>query len=307
MKRDRFHTCLVLGGGGSRGLSHLGVLQVLEREKVPIDSIVGTSAGALVGAVYALEPDAELATERAISYFQSDNFQKHPFKQVLMKSPEVEQNFLSSILSSVKKSYVFSNLLRRPSIFPIERLAEIIDDLGPDMRFEDTKIPFAVPALDIRSGEEIMLTRGPLRPAVLASCSLPGFFPPVEHEGMLLADGGTIVPVPVSSAATHFRATSTIAVDITSDLDLFPPEARGLDVILRVDAIASKRINDLELATADVLIRPAVGCRYWSDFSNFEELVGHGVAAAEEHVETLRTLRRREATWPGSTARTETL
>ena len=292
MSRNR-HTCLVLGGGGSRGLSHLGALQVIERQKVPIHSIVGTSAGALVGAVYALELDALSTTQRALGYFSSDAFQKHPFKQMILKSKDVEQNFLSSLLSSIKRSYIFSNLLRKISIFPQERLHEVVADLLPDKTFADTKIPFAVPALDIESGEEVFITEGSLRQAVLASCSLPGFFPPVEMNGRLLADAGTIVPVPVTAAVEHFQADAAVAIDITSSLEQFPAEARGLDVILRVDAIACKRINEQELAKADVVLKPEVGARYWSDFSDFEVLVEEGVAAAEKEITALREISRR--------------
>ena len=182
---DSDKVCLVLGGGGARGLAHLGVLQVFEREDFPVDCLVGTSVGAVVGACYALSPDALSETRRALAYFNSEAFSGNAFKKVLLKSEDVEQNFLRNFVSSVKKSYVFSNLLRRPAIFPGEKLYEVIADLVPDKTFEDCQVPFAVPALDIQSGEEILITEGSLRKAVHASCSLPGFFPPGRARGAL--------------------------------------------------------------------------------------------------------------------------
>ena len=282
-------TCIVLGGGGARGLSHLGVLQVLEREGISVDCLVGTSAGAVVGAAYALEPDAESLLGRSLEYFRGDASRRSSFKQVLLKSEDAEQNFFTNLISSIRKSYVFSTLIRRPSIFPSETLQEVIADLVPDQEFSDVRIPFMVPALDIRSGEEVLIREGPLRRAVLASCSLPGFFPPVDYDSRLLVDSGVIGPVPVKSARC-FDPAVVIAVDISAHLEDISDIAQGLDAILRVEAIACGRLNDLELAEADVIIRPEVGEKYWSDFSGLGDLVAAGSRATERQLEVLRQL-----------------
>lgn len=282
-------TCLALGGGGARGLSHLGVLQVLDREGISVDCIVGTSAGAVVGAAYSLNPDADAIAESALKYFRETREHSDTFKKVLLGSEDAEQNFFANLIASVRKSYVFSALLRRPSIFPSERLYEVISDLVPDKEFSDTKVPFAVPALDIRSGKEVLMREGSLRKAVLASCSLPGFFPPVKSGDALLVDAGVIGPVPVS-AARCFATTNIIAVDITSQLEDIKEINQGLDAILRVETIACKRLNDLELTGADVVIRPEVGGKYWSDFSGLEDLVNEGVKAAEGNLADLQRL-----------------
>jgi NTE family protein len=284
--------CVVLGGGGARGLSHLGVLQVLEREEFPIHCMIGTSVGAVVAAVYALDPDAVGMTQRSLEYLKSAAFRNDTFKKVLLKSEGAGSNVFKNVLSGIRKSYVFSNLLRKPSIFPAEHLKAVIDDLVPDKDFSDTQIPFAVPALDILSGREVLLTEGPLRKAVLASCSLPGFFPPVEVDGSLLADAGVIGPVPVNAAA-HFEPRVVVAVDITSQIEERPPITRGLDAILRVEAIAGKRLNDIELANADLVIRPDVGDKYWSDFSDLDGIVTEGILAAEQTIPELRALKKR--------------
>jgi len=279
---------LVLGGGGARGLAHLGVLQALEREGIDVDSIVGTSVGAVVGAVYALEPDALSKTRQALAYFRSPSFAGSAFKKLLLRSDDVDQTFLSSIVASIRKSYVFSNLLRKPSILPRERLAALVNDFVPAKKFSDTRLPFAVPALDLRSGADVLLEEGELRPAVLASCSLPGFFPPVEIGGRLLADAGVIGPVPVNAAIERFAPDVLIAVDISSYLHTLPGVERGLDVILRVESIACARLNELEIARADVVIRPAVGAKYWSDFSGLESMVNAGVIATQAKLGEIR-------------------
>ncbi|MCH2375159.1 MAG: patatin-like phospholipase family protein [Planctomycetes bacterium] len=282
-------TCLALGGGGARGLSHLGVMEVLDREGFPIDCIVGTSAGAVVGAAYALQPDATLIAEHALEYFRESQRKSNTFKKVLLGTEDAEQNFFTNLISNVRKGYVFSALLRRPSIFPGEKLYEVISDLVPDKQFSDTKIPFAVPALDIRSGEEVILREGSLRKAVHASCSLPGFFPPVEFGDHLLVDAGVIGPVPVN-ASRCFAPSVVVGVDITSHLDDITEISQGLDAILRVEAIACKRLNDLDLRHADLVINPEVGDKDWSDFSGLDDLVEEGRKAAEKQLPVLRTL-----------------
>ncbi|HLU48957.1 MAG TPA: patatin-like phospholipase family protein [Planctomycetota bacterium] len=282
--------CLVLGGGGARGLAHLGVLQVFEREDIPVNCIVGTSVGAVVGACYAVCPDALGESRRALAYFKSPSFSGNAFKKVLLKSPDVEVGFLGNLVASIRKSYIFSNLLRKPSIFPGERLYEVIADLVPDKDFKDCQIPFAVPALDIQTGDEILITEGSLRQAVYASCSLPGFFPPVEHQGRLLADAGVIGPVPVRAAKALFQPSVTVAVDITSRLEPLEELGCGLDVLLRVETIAGSRLNALELEKADIVVQPNVGQKYWSDFSGLEHLVNEGIISAEQQVEAVRDL-----------------
>ena len=280
--------CLVLGGGGARGFSHLGVLQVLEREGISVDCIVGTSVGAFVGAVYCLEPDALLQTRHALAYLRSEAFEGHAFKKILLKSDDVERNLLQSILSNIRKGYVFSNLLRRPGILRGEMLAELIEDLVPEKSFSDTELPFAVPALDIRSGEDVLLTEGSLRDAVLASSSVPGFFPPVEYNGRLLVDPGVVGPVPVNAAVAQFQPDVVIAVDISSYLEKLDKADRGLDVLLRVESIACARLNAMEVARADVVIEPSVGQKYWSDFSDLEMMVNEGVLATQAKIGEIR-------------------
>lgn len=286
-KKEEVKFALALGGGGARGLSHLGILQTFDREGLQPDLIIGTSIGSIVGAAYCLHPDGLEVTRRALAYLKGDSFANNPFRKVLFHSEDVEQNFLSSWIQSIKKSYVFSSLIRKRSIFDGRRLLAVICDMIPDVTFADTKIPFAVPAIDIRSGEEVLICEGPIRPALLASCSLPGFFPPVEHEGRLLMDAGVIGPVPVS-ACRRRDPKLLVAVDISNQLEFVENVDIGLDAIMRVEAIAGRRINDIELEKADIVIQPEVGQKVWSDFSDLDELVERGIHVAKQHIPEIR-------------------
>jgi NTE family protein len=280
---------LALGGGGVRGLAHLGVLQVFDREGIKPNLIVGTSVGSIIGAAYALFPDGLEVTRRGLAYLRGESFRNNSFKKVLFNPDNVEQNFFRSLVRNIKKGYVFSSLIRKPSIFKSERLYNVISELIPDVDFKECQIPFAVPAIDIRSGKEVLLSEGSLRKALLASCSLPGFFPAVEHEGMLLCDAGVISPVPVTSCRS-FDPKVLVAVDISTKLQPVEKIEIGLDAILRTELIAGGRINEMELEKADAVIQPPTGQKEWSDFSDLDGLIESGIGVTKEKLPAIREL-----------------
>jgi len=290
----RCKICLVLGAGGVRGLSHLGVLQVLEREGIPIDYLVGTSAGSIVGAAYALEPDAMEITRRALEYFGGEEFERSSFSALIPDSRGPQPGLVQNVINGVRKGYVFSNLLRKQSILPGEKMSVMIDSLLPDLDFKDTKIPFAIPALDLKTGDDVLITRKSIRQAVIAGCAIPGFFPPVEYNDRLLTDSGIVCPVPVSAALKEFKPDVLIAVDIMNRIEKKEDFPHGLDVLLRSESIACSRLNAQEISKADIVIRPEVGQIYWSDFNELDSLVSEGAAAAQGQVSEIRKIIRRK-------------
>lgn len=270
---------LALGGGGSRGLAHLGVLRVLESEGVRIDGIVGTSVGAIVGAAYAFRPDIEPMITSTLAHLRSEQFQNDTFRRLMFGANTAEQNILQSFFSTVRRGLRFTSLIRRPSILSGDRLAETIAAFVPDVDFDGLQLPFAVPAIDLRQPLEVLITEGPLRRAVVASCSLPGFFPPVEVEDMLLADVGPIGSVPVSAARNLMPEAVVIAIDLSTCLSPIDQVTRGWEAIMRCQSIASRKLNLAELSAADVVVRPEIGPKYWSDFSELEHMIEMGEAA----------------------------
>ena len=290
----RCRVCLVLGGGGVRGLSHLGVLQVLESAGIPIDYLVGTSAGSIVGAAYAIQPDAERVTARALEYFSGEEFASSSFSSLIPGSKDPHPGLVQNVINGVRKGIAYSNLLRKASVLPGEKMSEMIASLLPDADFTDTKIPFAVPTLDLKTGEDVLITRKSIRQAVVAGCSIPGVFPPVEYNDRLLVDSGIVCPVPVSAARKEFEPDLLIAVDILNRIESEEEFPHGLDVLLRSETIACSRLNAQEISKADIVIRPEVGQIYWSDFSELDSLVDEGAAAARKQVDGIRRFIRRK-------------
>ncbi|MEW6746503.1 MAG: patatin-like phospholipase family protein [Planctomycetota bacterium] len=276
MRRKRVG--LVLGGGGVKGLAHFGVLRVLDREGVAVDQIVGTSAGAIAGAMYSLATSAEEAIGRAVGYLTSAAFRRYrgTFE---FRGEGVTGSFFRRLFKGIRRQLAMELLFRRHSIFPGETLARVVHGLVREARFEQGRVPLAVTAIDLRRGRQVVLNRGDLIPALLASSSVPGFFPPVPFDDMLLADAGLIDNMPVR-VAKSLGAETTIAVNLNyylEELDDFPT---GIEVMFRSEEIGTKMVNDLKAPLADVVITPDLRSRYWLDFEDLDGIIEAGEDAA---------------------------
>jgi NTE family protein len=288
--------CLALGGGAARGLAHLGVLKVFEDAKIPIHMIAGTSLGALIGSQYASRPDASYWMDQVEGYLRSYRSRKTRLK-FLRKLEQSESDtihgFFSDMATLIRKGYFWGVTATQPAFIGEKEYEELIYPLIPDIALEETKIPFSCIATDIRNGKRVMYTMGRLRTAVSASCALPGIFPPVKDNGMLLVDGGWVERVPVF-CARDMGADIVFAVDVSSDVATFEDKS-GLDIILRADAVSRIYLNEIMAGEADVVIHPAVGEMNWADFRNSQDLIKAGESAALEKLVTLRTTIQRSA------------
>ena len=280
---------LALGGGAARGLAHLGVLRVFEREGIPIDAIAGTSFGALVGASYAHLRDVERTRERFTAYFQSEAYRRTKFHFLQSRNKEENVGFFYNFTNLVRRGLFYGFGATKISMIPMEDFLSGIRSLVDDVRFEDLSIPLVVTALDLGSARPIFISRGPLRPAVSASCAIPGVFPPIEHEGMRLVDGGWVNVVPIGSLA-EIGGQITIAVDVAEDLEDTQELRYGLNVLIRTNAITRNRLKEIQLQDADVVIRPPVADIHWADFTRVEETIRRGEEAAEAAVPRIREL-----------------
>ena len=158
---------LVLGGGVARGIAHVGVIRVLKEAGVPIDLIVGTSSGSLIGAALAAGLDQQMIEEIALR---------------------------------IKWGEFFKFAFFRPGLASAEAIEEFVVKYIGDFRFSDLKIPFATIATDLRTGNRVVINEGRVARAVAASATFPGFFAPEEFHGKHLIDGGIVGNVPVDTA-----------------------------------------------------------------------------------------------------------
>ncbi|HSR11732.1 MAG TPA: patatin-like phospholipase family protein, partial [Thermodesulfobacteriota bacterium] len=255
-----FKMGVALGGGGARGLAHLGVLCALEREGIPIDLLAGSSMGALVGAVYALDPRAAPAVEHFRRYLGSKEFQRSN-PEFLHEHDHGAKPFLEGIFhrfaTFIKKGYFYSQSLTKSAPVSEEGFAENINFLIEPVDIESTRIPLVVTALDLKTGKEVVLQQGPLRKAVSASCAIPGILPPVLFNEWQLVDGGMIDQVPVSPLR-NMGADLVIGVDVADDLSTDRDFETGFDIVLRTYDICQRALSEYQIREADVVLRPDV-------------------------------------------------
>jgi len=239
---------LVLGAGSSKGFAHIGVLKILESNKVPIHMIVGTSAGSVVGSLYAYGMDAF-------------SLQKLSFS--------VQKDDIVDFL------YIPSN-----GFIKGEKLEEFINKTVNHTPMERLKIPFYAVATDLESGQEMVFGKGNTGTAVRASCSIPGIFRPVRISDRIYVDGGVVSPVAVD-AAKRLGADVVIAVDISSAVDRTQPEGT-IDTILQSINIMYSKLGSIQVCKADVVIKPKVSYIGSADFSKRHEAILEGEKAAIE-------------------------
>ncbi len=278
LKRKKI--ALALGGGGARGLAHIGILKVFERASVPIDLIVGTSIGALVGGAYAAGLSADEMEERMEAYLESPGFQSSALKALGDARGDGDLHLVEKVQAFWKNRYYALQAMFKPGILSTEDFQATINFFIPDILFEETRIPFRAVATDLVSGEQITFADGSLRQAVTASCAVPGAVEPLKDGEKLLLDGGVICLIP-ASAARKEGADVVIAVAVVRDVCSEKEFHNALTVYSRIGDIMANRLKDYELMDADIIIRPEVGRLHWSEFSRAKHLIEAGERAAE--------------------------
>ena len=246
---------LALGGGAARGFAHVGVIQVLERNGIRPDLVVGTSAGSLVAAPYASGMDGA-ALERA----------------ALSMDEATLTDWMLPLLSR--------GMLRG------EALARYVRQAVGGRLLQDMSPPLGVLATDLATGQGVLFRRGDAAQAVRASSAVPGVFAPVVITGREYVDGGLVAPVPVSQVRA-MGAEVVLAVDISADPQ--GNDASGmLGLLLQTTAIMGQSINRYELASAEVVLRPALSGVGSVDFAARQRSIEAGRAAMQAALPRLR-------------------
>jgi len=262
---------LALGSGAARGMAHIGVLEVLLQEGIPIDMIAGTSAGAVVGALYARGTNVNRIKKLALDM------------RWLRLTPLVDLTLPKTGLIGGKKIEDWFKSLT-----------------GSDLQFSELKIPFACVATDIMSGGEVVLNEGSVAAAVRASISIPGIFTVVKHEDRYLVDGGLTNPVPVS-VLNRMGADFTIAVNVLPDItardrthwtgkekDRSNWEPNIFHILMQSLYIGTHSLAKSCLEDADIAIEPHVAHISPGDFHQGQECVLQGRLAAQEAIPEIK-------------------
>ena len=278
---------LALGGGGARGFAHIGVLKALVRAKIPLDIIVGTSSGALIGGAYAGGTAPEEMERKIGEYLNSKEYQSSAVRTIEKAHDGEHSSLTQKIQGFFQNKFLLLQAMFKPGILSSEEFQSMIDFFIPDILIQDTTIPFRTVSTDLISGEQIVFSEGPLREAVMTSSAVPGAIEPRQSGKMLLSDGGIISLVPVN-AARREGADIVIAVDITRGLFSDEKLETAPEISDRAADIAAHHLTRRELTGADVVIRPRVGNLHWSVFSHAENLIAEGEKATREKMRHIR-------------------
>jgi NTE family protein len=260
---------LALSGGAARGLAHIGVLRVFREQGIPIDMIAGTSAGAVMGAVYASGQDIERMVEHALDA---------GWKRL---APLIDPSFpKTGFIKGRKITGLLSTYV------------------GGNIKFSDLKIPLACIATDIDTGEEVVIDSGPVLEALRASISIPGIFTVVRREGRHLVDGGLTTPVPVN-VIRQMGADFVIAVNVNPDISSRAggvskksieahKEPNIFQVMMQSIYITTYSLARNNLIHADIVIEPDLTNIGAGDFQKAEEFINKGQRAAQKVIPEIR-------------------
>ena len=245
---------VAFGGGAARGFAHIGIVKVFEESGFKFDYIVGNSAGSIVGALYAAGMSWKEMYQHA--------------KQISAKD-------------------IIALDIKSPGLFNSEKLEKLIRSMLGDMRFEDLKVPFRCVAVDLKSGNLVVLSKGELAPAIRASCSIPGIFTPTPLHDKLLVDGGILDSVP-GNIAYNMGARFIVGINLNSDRSLFKYPKTGPDTVFSALKIIMNHNTRIGLQKANIIIEPDLKHIAHHEIRKLDELVALGEKAARQHIKTLK-------------------
>ncbi len=264
---------LALGSGSARGLAHIGVLKMLEKNQVPIDLISGSSIGALIGGIYAA----------------TGTFKK------------LER--IAKGITKRKLLFLIDPLLKAPGLLKGKKVEKVIDSWVEGKKFKDLKIPFVAVATDLKTGQEVLLKSGKVSTAIRASISIPGIFNPVKIGNNWLIDGGVVSPIP-ASVVKQMGADIVIAVNLNARFSYDPinrlkqgitsstskEKLSLVDIVTQTIDIMEYKIIQSNLKEADVVITPKVNDISWAEYYNASKIIKLGEQATLKIIPKLKKI-----------------
>ncbi len=244
---------LVLGAGSARGLAHIGVLQVLNENNIPVDLIVGCSMGAMVGGIYSCGTDLKM---------------------------------LDKMVEHMDTSVFFDLQVPRMGLVADKKISTLLRLLTKNKTFNDINIPLSIVATDLLTGRRIIIEDGVVAEAIRASISIPGIFSPIIKDEMILVDGAVVDRLPIEVARDK-GAKIIIAADVSFASGKKVKIKNTLDVIMTSLDIMQRQQFDLIKDQAEVLIQPEVGDFSSRDFEKSRELVDLGRSATEKKIDEI--------------------
>jgi len=273
-------SALVLGGGGIKGVAHLGILKYLEENGYDnYDFIVGTSSGAIFGALYLSSLNSAKAYDRLAT-----TLKKLKSKKSLINITKKKSSFLSNLK---EKLYLAKSLLSI-SIIDEEPLREFLTTLlRENIQFSDLKKPLYVIATDLISGKDVVFSHGDLIPPLMASSAIPGAFPPIKYKNYILIDGGRTQKL-ASGIAARLGAQKILGVDVGGKFLSKERFTISTQVITRSEEIASRMLHLQNCSAVDLLLKPDFKEMKWYEFLRYKQAFEIGYREAKKNKKDLK-------------------
>jgi len=261
-KKESMKVGLALGSGGIWGATHIGLLKVLEENNIQPDYIAGSSAGAIIGACYALNPHVD----------------------------ELEKKFSSLTKWEIMK--LMDLAIPKISFIHGKKIRNFFKELIEDKSFSDTKIPLQIIATDINSGEEIVIKKGKLIDAIMASISIPAIFPPIKLNNRLLVDGGLINPTPINKVK-EMGSDVVIGMDLTikngielKNLNIFQTLTRSYDILRNQSTKFNIPTKDENI----LIIKPDISKLRSNKFHEIQKFIDEGERITRQELSKIKIL-----------------
>ena len=281
---------LALAGGGAKGLAQIGILKVLENEKIPVDFIAGTSMGGVIGGLYACGYSAEEIKKLVLEINWQDLFSDTPPRlSLLLSQREESEKYLFQIYFEGLKPSIPKALTSGQKLTNLFTQLTMQANFEAGSDFDKLKIPFRAVTTDLVSGQEIVLRKGDLSEALRATMAVPLIFTPVELEGKLLVDGGLVDPIPVQ-VTRNMGADFVIAINTSSELLSSSQIKDPLDIANQSTSIMTLERKEQELKKADLVISPDLSSYSSIDFEKADELIALGEKVADSLISDLKHL-----------------
>jgi NTE family protein len=279
---------LVLSGGGARGVAHVGVIKALEKYQIPIDLIVGSSIGSVIGGLYAAGYSIEELESLVTDLDWEDLFRDQTERKNLFLAQKKEiDRYILTIRFDGFQAYIPTSIAQGQKVLSLLSRWLQNTNFQAIYNFNNLKIPFRSVSTDLISGSRIVIEKGDLAEAIYASTAVPLLFSPFEWDEMLLVDGGLKANLPVD-VARELGMDIIIAVDITSPLESLENLNLPWQVLNQVTTIMMEDARKEQILQADVIIRPDLEGIGNSDFSKVEYIINRGEQTASDKIADIR-------------------
>jgi len=280
----RYRNALVLGGGGARGFAHIGAIVTLEQKNLHPDIICGSSSGSIAGSFYALYSGRIKKLEKI-----EETREFKVLKRLKLNPVEIEQRqgFFVNLLSNIKKNIMVIKMLRDNAFVRKEDVEPVFRELFEDMKFEDLPVKLIASAFDLISGKDVYIQSGPLWKGILASSSIPGIFPPLEYNDMVLVDGGITNRLPVKCAVLS-EAENILAIDISQPHTFEKNRNSAVNMHLHIDELIAARFDIYNKKMADIVLNPLIENMEWNDFEKYKYAMAKGKEMIERELFSIK-------------------